>query len=176
MEVPTGPADAQSVTTPAANDLSLHVDWLKREVAVPGTFKTLFPDTRDDHLAAALVDGLYRAKLDGWLPTYNANPDTFLTNEVIPMEGVAIIVIYSAITFVKNQITNMVTGQTYRAPGGLESSTQRSASVLSERLKQLQEEKKELLTAIGAAGRPRTSIYMSDGYAIRTTSLPALRA
>lgn len=164
------------MTTPEpTTDLSLYADWLKREVAVPGTFKSLFPTTTDDQLTAALVDGLYRAKLDGWLPTVNADPDTFLTDQVVPMEAVAIIVIYTAIKFVQNQITNMTTRQTYKAPGGLESTTERAPSVLTERLKQLNQEKKELLETVQGGRRPRTTILMSDGYAIRASSLYALR-
>lgn len=164
------------MTTPTPTDLTLHVGWLKREVAVPGTFRSLFPTITDDDLAAALVDGLYRAKLDGWLPTVNADPDTFQADQPLASEAIAVIVLYTAIKFVQNQITNMPTGQRYEAPGGIVVDTQRSASVLAERLKQLHAEKKDLLAAIGGGTtRPRTTIHMSDGYAIRASTLPALR-
>lgn len=165
------------MTTPAPTDFADHVEWFKREVAVPGTFTSLFPDTRDDDLAAAMVDGLYRAKLDGWLPTVQADPETFVADEALPMEAIAVIIVYSAIKFVQNQITNLATRQTYRAPGGLESTVERAPTVLTERLRELVAEKKELLAAIaGGATRPRTTIHMSDGYAIRAGALPALRA
>lgn len=164
------------MTTPALpTDLSEHVEWFKREVAVPGTFGTLFPETTDDDLAAALVDGLYRAKLDGWMPTVEADADTFETNIAITQTAVAIIVVYSAIKFVQNQITNMPTGQRYEAPGGIVADTQRSAQVLTQRLKELNEERKGLLELRnGASRRPATSISMFDGYEVRMGNLRAI--
>lgn len=164
------------MTTPALpTDLSEHVEWFKREVAVPGTFSTLFPETRDDDLAAALVDGLYKAKLDGWMPTVEADPDTFETNIEISQTAVAIIIVYAAITFVRNQITNMPTGQRYEAPGGIVADTQRSAQVLVQRLKELGEERKGLLELRGGGSRrPATFVRMFDGYEVRLTGLQAV--
>lgn len=165
------------MTTPEPpTDLYEHVEWLKREVAVPGTFTRLFPETTDDHLAASLVDGLYRAKLDGWLPSVEADPDTFETNVAISQTAVAVVIVYSAIKFIQNQITNMPTGQRYEAPGGIVSDTQRSASVLAERLRELNEERKQLVAAaLGVRnGRPATTVTMLDGYAIRVGSMAPL--
>lgn len=152
-----------------ATDLSAHVEWLKREVAVPGTFSTLFPDATDDLLAAALVDGLYRAKLDGWLASYEGDPDTFLVTPDLTMTAVAVVIVYSSIKFVQNQIKDMATRQTYKAPGGLEATTERGATVLSERLKELQAERKELLDT--ARRRGGTTVFMHDGYAIRVAAM-----
>lgn len=151
-------------------DLYDHVEWLKREVAVPGTFAGLFPDTTDDDLAAALVDGLYKAKLDGWLPTVEADPDTFEASAEMSLTAVGVVVLYTGLRLVQNQITNMATRQTYKAPGGLEATTEHAATVLSERLKELQQEKKDLL-ANARSARPRTPVFMHDGYAIRASAM-----
>lgn len=149
----------------ANTDFSDHVEWFKREVAVPGTFATLFPDTTDDDLAAALVDGLYRAKIDGWFSTIDADPDTFLATTEMTMTGVALVVIYSGIKFIQNQIKDMATRQRYEAPGGLVADTERAPTVLTERLKELVVEKNAILAQAGNS-RAR-AIRMQDGYAIR---------
>lgn len=163
------------MTTPTLpTDLADHVEWFKREVAVPGTFSSLFPTTNDDDLAAALVDGLYRAKLDGWLPGVDADPDSFETSVELTQTAVAIIIVYAAIKFVQNQITNMPTKQRYEAPGGIVSDTERSASVLTERLKELQDERKGLLELRGLTNRRQpTFVRMFDGYEVRASDLPA---
>ena len=167
------------MSTPDPTDLSLHVDWLKREVAVPGTFSTVFPETSDDDLAAAMVDGLYRSKFDGWLPDVQATSDIenppFIANQALSKEAIAVIVLYAAIKFVQNQITNMVTRQTYKAPG-VESTTERAPTVLAERLKELIEEKKNLLHAVQGGARPRTTVRVFDGYSVRAGDLRSLRA
>lgn len=151
-----------------ATNLGDHVEWFKREVAVPGTFGTLFPDTTDDDLSGALVDGLYRAKLDGWLASYEGDPDTFDVTPDLTMTAVGVVIVYSAIRFVQNEIKNMATRTTYKAPGGLEATTEHAASVLTQRLKDLQEERKQLLDV--ARRRGGTTVYMYDGYAIRANA------
>lgn len=157
------------MTTPLPTDLSDHVEWFKREVAVPGTFTALFPTTTDDDLAAALVDGLYRAKLDGWLPRVDASPDTFETNEPISLTAVAVIIVYAGVKFLQNQITNMATRTTYKAPG-VEATTEHSANALKERLTELATEKKDLLIS-ARQSRGGTPVFMQDGYAIRVSAM-----
>ena len=158
------------MTTPTGVlDLSDHVEWLKREVAVPGAFTRLFPETTDDDLAAAMVDGLYRAKLDGWLPRVDADPDTFEVSEPISMTAVAVIVVYSSIKFIQNQIKDMATRQTYKAPG-VEATTEHASNLLTERLKELADEKKQLV-ANARASRGGSPVFMQDGYAIRVGAL-----
>lgn len=170
VEDPDAPVDRYGVTTPVSStDLSDHVEWFKREVAIPGTFATLFPETTDDDLAASLVDGIYAAKLDGWLPGVEADPDQFTTTPALSMPGVALVVIYAGIRFVRNQIKDMLTTTRYKA-GATEYETQRSASILSERLKEMTDEKKQLILN-AQASRGGSPVFMRDGYQIRVSAL-----
>jgi hypothetical protein len=45
-------------------DLADLVESLKREVAIPGTFATVFPTTTDDDPTGALADGVAETQLD----------------------------------------------------------------------------------------------------------------
>lgn len=151
---------------------SVAVDWFKREVAVPGTFTSTYPETSDDDVAGALIDGLYRAKLDGmlygvdWMNGVDADPDSFELTTAIPLQRLALIVIYAGIRFVQNEIKNMATMTKYEAPGPLSAETQRSPGVLTERLRELEQMRKDLIDRArrGARGLP---VFMHDGYAIR---------
>lgn len=146
-----------------------YIAWFKREVAVPGRFTTLYPETTDPDIAGALVDGFYRARLDGWFPGVEATLDTHQTTPDVSLTGVALIVVYAGIQFIRNELKNMPTRTNYQAPGGLGAETEYGPSVMVERLKELQEEKKDLLAqARRPSARP---VYMHDGYAIRIGTL-----
>jgi len=157
------------VTTPApTTDLSDHVEWMKREVAVPGTFASLFPTTTDDDLSAALVDGFYRAKLDGWFPRIEADPDTFEVTPAISLTAVALVVVYSSIKFVQNEIKNM-DSRFLAESAGNRFEREKAPTILTERLKELTAERNDLLAqARRPSARP---VYMHDGYAIRIGTL-----
>jgi len=163
------------VTTPAptVTDFHTQVGWLKREVAVPGTFATVFPNTTDEDLAMALVDGFYKARLDGWLPGVECDPDTAVPTPAISMAAMALVVVYSGIKFVSNQIKELNT--VFRAKSGNEEfETQKGPSILVERLKEMQAEKNDLLVqARKPTARP---VYMHDGYAIRLGTLYPVEA
>lgn len=153
-------------------DLSapVFVEWFKREVAVPGRFEALYPETDDTLVAGQLVDGLYRARLDGWLGAYEADPDTFEVTPEISLTAGALIVIYGGLKFIQNELKNLPTKTHYEAAGGLVYDVEYAASVMTERLKELAAEKRELLDNArrGALSRP---LIMRDGYAIRLRSL-----
>jgi hypothetical protein len=162
--------DVDSVTTPTGTDFNNHVAWLRREVAVPGTFDTVFPDTAAGDLAAALVDGFYTAKRQGWFPGIEADPDTSLTDAVLSMTAVGIVVLYAGINIVRNQIKEMNT--VFRAASGKEQfETQKAPSVLTERLKEMEDERKELLLQAQNSVRGRRPVFMHDGYAIRLQTM-----
>ncbi len=152
-------------------DLFDAIPSLKREVAPPGRFATLFPEATDVDLAAQLVDGLYRAKLDGWFSSYEGDPDTFEVTPDLSLDGVQLVVLYAATQFITTDITNRPTHRKYAAGGGLETETDYGASVLVERLKELAQAKKDLLTA--ARGNGATTVYLHDGYAVRVGDLYA---
>lgn len=146
-----------------------YVAWFKRNVAVPGRFTTLYPETTDPDIAAALVDGFYRARLDGWFPGVEADLTTLQTTPDLSTTGVALSIVYAGIQFIRNELKNMPTRTNYAAPGGLQAETEYGPSVMVERLKELQQEKKDLLAlAQRPSARP---VFMHDGYAIRIGTL-----
>lgn len=135
---------------------------------MPGAFAGLFPETTDQDLAAALLDGLYRAKLDGWLPGIEGDTTTFTVTPAISMTAMALIVVYAGINFVRNEIKNM--DAVFKAESaGNSFQREKSSSAMTERLKEMQAERDQLLAlARRPSARP---VYMHDGYAIRLGTL-----
>jgi hypothetical protein len=175
------------VTDLASPDI---VAWMKREVAVPGQFLATFPGTLDSDIAGALADGLCRAQLDGWLPQVGltivdtlADPSTgdgenepaagtsYVTTPDISKVAQALVVVYTGIRWIQNQLGNLITAQRFEAPGPVISDTQRAASVLVERLKEVQAERTQLLERALKGGGAGLPVFMRDGYAIRVEEL-----
>lgn len=147
------------------------IGWLQRQVAVPGMFTSTFPESSDDDITGALCDGFCRAQLDGWLAGVTLNLESSQTTPDISLTAQAIVVIYTSINWIQNQLTNLVTSTKYEAPGPVIAESQRSASVLAERLKELQEDKNNLLVRGLNGGGTGTPVFMRDGYAIRIEEL-----
>lgn len=160
---------AEPTVANLADDVAL--DWFRREVAVPGTFATLYPTTTDDDIAGALVDGFWKARLDGWLPTFAATSDTFTVTPALTMTALGVVIIYAGVRFVQNEIKNLPTHRKYDAPGGLGVETDYAPTVLTERLKELQQEKADLLEMARNPSGRRPSVIMHDGYAIRQNTI-----
>ncbi|MGN5511038.1 hypothetical protein, partial [Campylobacter coli] len=55
--------------------MSTLVPALQRELAVPGTFEDVFPDTDETMLTDLLADGFAEAQLNGFFPTISMAVD-----------------------------------------------------------------------------------------------------
>ena len=145
------------------SDLSELVEPLKREIAVPGTFATTFPDTSDDDLAATLADAFGAGQLNGYFggQTLTVDPDlgTYVVSPDLSAAGAALVVIYAGMRIIRSQLRGINTMARYKA-GPVEYETQQSATLLREELAYLRQRETDLLTVAQRA----TSIYVMDAY------------
>lgn len=122
------------------SDLSNLVDALKRRVAVPGDFATVFPDTSDDDVTGLLMDGFARAQLDGYFnaPAFAMDDNGVVSPDLSRAQG-SLIVLYAAVQMLQTQILNTKSQQHYKA-GNVEYQTQTGSNILTAVLKQLRDE------------------------------------
>lgn len=154
------------MTTPATTDLSDYVAALKREVAVPGTFDGIFPDTSDDDLVGALEDGFSQAQLDGFFGTSELDTSLHVVTPGLSSGAGALVVIYSGERIIRAQLRNTANKQHYESAGSIYD-IETSASILTEELKSIQKRKTDLLALILRQARSGQAVYVTDGYIIR---------
>ncbi|MGZ4745722.1 MAG: hypothetical protein ACXVYY_01430 [Oryzihumus sp.] len=145
------------------SDLALLVPSLKREVATPGTFATLFPDTLDSDLLGSLKDAFWTARLDGWFPDVSID-DLGLTTPDLNRDGQQLIVVYAASAIIRTQLRNIASRRTYKV-GALEVQTEYASNVLSQQLNENNQRIKDLLNWARYGGG--TTVTTFDGYAFR---------
>lgn len=139
---------------------------LKREVAVPGTFASLFPLTTDLDLAAALLDAFAQAQLDGFMTT-NTATDAGVVSPGLSRGAAALVVIYAGIRFLTTDLVNRKSHTRYEAAGGAVFEQDQGASILVEALKGLRAKKDALIAAAQAGARASIGITMVDGYVVK---------
>lgn len=145
------------------SDLTLLVDSLQREVAVPGTFAAAFPSTSTDDLKGALKDAFWVARLDGWFPDV-AIDDGGLTTPDLSREAQALVVLYAGAQILRNQLLQTGASSTYKV-GSIEVQTQTGTSVMKSRLEAIEARLKDLIDRVGMGSD--TPVYTQDGYAVR---------
>lgn len=150
-------ADDSTVTTPLpagyVTDLTDLTEQLKRRLAVPGEFATLFPSTTDDDLAGTILDGFARAQLDGFFVSpsvYYATDDGVVTPPIKRAEG-ALICLYAAIEVTRQRLMNLAASTRYKA-GNVEYDVSYASNVLTAALKQMYDEKQAIFTRQQLAG------------------------
>ncbi len=151
------------------------VDAFRREVAVPGTFDTVYPDTSETDIIGQLGDALAEVKLDGF---YGDQVLDLTTGDVTPgldLAGQALVVLYAGARLIRAELRATNTNTRYKA-GPVEYETAKSAAGLVQMLKDLADRKAALLQALktGAA-----LDLILDGYSGRyftPTMLPVYAA
>lgn len=139
-------------------DLSVLVPSLKRALAVPGEFETVYPNTYDEDLTATLADGYAKAQLYGFFDTGTLDPIAGTVEpDLTPAEGM-LVVLFSSIEVVRTRIRELRTRVAYRA-GPTEYAAEQSASVLTQVLKDLEAQRNDLM-ALG--GTLETFGYVND--------------
>lgn len=175
---PTQPSDALGpLMTPQAvnplvapTNLTDLVPALKRELAVPGAFATIFPTTQDADLAGSLADSFANAQLDGFFSTQVVDPTALTVTPGLSSGGMALVILYAAIRTIKAQLRNLATLQKYDAGGGVGYEVSYSSNVLVTELKDFQERRNQLLALVLRQSRNLHAVYVSDGYLIRSYS------
>lgn len=138
--------------------LSTLIEPLKRELAVPGTFADLFPNTTDADLLGSLADAFGQSQLYGFFPEntleYQAavdNPDPtpdvaadWLVDPDLSPAGGAMVVIFASLAFIRAQLRSINQMERYKA-GSVEYETSKAASVLQEEMRFLQKRLDDLV-------------------------------
>ncbi len=148
------------------SNLDVLVEPVKREIAVPGEFATVFPSTSDDDLLATLGDSFAEAQLDGFFSTNVLDPDTSEVTPDLSAAGGALVVIYAGGRIIRSRLRQLTSGERYVA-GPVEYEIQRAAGVLREDLLALERRKAQL---IQRGRRQGGTAYVYDGYFARAAT------
>lgn len=147
------------------------VDPLKRELAVPGTFDDVFPDSGDDDLLGSLADGFAEAQLRGFFPTLTltqtSSPLDYETSEELSLAGTAVVIIFTSMRIIRAQIRATNTLERYKA-GVTEFEIQHAASLLKGELDFLQSRLNDLITQARQAHAPMAVVF--DNYTARVVA------
>lgn len=143
-------------------DLEELVASLKRTVAAPGEYDTLFPSSTDDELSALLADAVAECQLDGFMSTVSLDLVTATTTPDLSTGEQALVVLYAAARVLTARISNLKNHTRYKA-GAAEAETEQSASVLVELLRQTNARKRQI-TDDAKYGRAGLSFTMVDLY------------
>lgn len=167
-----------------AVDLSDYVDVLRREVTLPGS--TQFSTVPDTTMLGYLADAFWEVKLDGFVEPWVAdsdgivipqndpqaltsggpfNPTPYDPSKDIPRDQVALVVLYAGIKILRNNVLAQNTRLSAKA-GPVEFTTENSANVLTEMLKELTNIKNRLL----ALKTFNQDVTLIDVFSARSTS------
>lgn len=150
-------------------ELSLLNESLKRAVAVPGTFATVFPDTADTDIEALLADAVAEAQLDGFLAALTLNvDDNEVDPDLTPAQG-ALVVIYAGYRMLTNEIRNRKSHVRYEA-GPTVFEQDQEGSTLNELLRQINERKRFLLERAERGELDDSGAFVGDLAFIKATS------
>jgi hypothetical protein len=140
------------------------VPALKRELAVPGGYDDLFPDSDDDELAGYLADAFGEAQLYGFFATTTLDTDLATTPD-LSTAGAALVSLFAAMRIIRAQLRNLNASERYKA-GSTEYEITRAATVLKQELTFLQQRITDLITAAKRQALTATA-YVSDNYFAR---------
>lgn len=149
-------------------DLADSVDGLKRIMARPGTFASLFPETTDDDLADTMVDGLAHAQLDGLLNDYIYDDVAGEVGPDLTPAQIALVTMYAGATLLRAELLNRKTHRRYEASGAVFEEDQ-ATNILRDLLKGL-EGRINAIIAVASDVGAGAAFYMADAYFIRATT------
>lgn len=145
-------------------DLADLVEPLKLELAVPGTFTAVYPSTSDEDLRLLLLNAVGQVQLVGFLPTSVLDVDTGLITPDLSPAAKALVVLFGADRILTLRLLELNSKASYQA-GPVKYETEKSASMLTEFLKQLRERRREIIDMATSVGRSRGGFAMGDRYA-----------
>jgi hypothetical protein len=148
--------------------LATLVEPLKRELAVPGTFDTIFPDTDDTALEGSLADGFGEAQLRGFFPTFELTEDdgAYETTEDLTAAGAALVLIFTSMRIIRAQLRALTSSEAYKA-GNVEFSSSRASNLLRDELKYL-DSRVNAIIAEGLRASRIVKVEVFDNYRVRT--------
>jgi hypothetical protein len=155
-------ADAQSMT-----DIAEMVPSFQREVAVPGTFAQVFPDTTDEDCIGAIADGFAECQLDGFFGTTSLDPATGFITPDVSLAGAAMVIFYAGMRTIRNRIREL--RSTKYIAGPTEADSTLAVQALVQELKMLEARKDQLIQTALASSRGATT-YVMDSYLARAAT------
>jgi hypothetical protein len=147
-------------------DLSTLVEPLKRELAVPGEFPSVFPNTSDDDLTGKLGDAFAQAQLYGFFGAQVLDADAATVTPGISSGGGAMVILYAAESVIRAQLRSLKTHEKYESAGS-SYEVEQAATVLKAELDALRDRRNDLLALIQRQIRGGRSVYVSDAYVTR---------
>jgi hypothetical protein len=155
------------------SDIDDMIPALKRSVSIPGGFDAAFPTAVDADLVGLLFAAVAEAQLDGFLVSYVVDAAAETVTPDMSREGAvnaagALVLIYATYRVVLNELRNVQNRVSYVA-GPAKYEVERTASLLNEILRQLNDRKKELLRR-AEQGQWATEVYVSDLNLLKATS------
>ena len=154
------------------SNLAVLTSGLKRELAIPGEFDTVFPNTLDTDLLGTLGDAFARAQLDGYFGTQVLDPIAYTVLPDLSAAGGALIGTYAAEIILLSKIRFAATRTVYKA-AGVEYEKDLAATVLVQELKMIQARKDHILAqALRLARAAGGGFAMDDAYLQRTLAAP----
>lgn len=147
-------------------DLSTLVEPLKRELAVPGEFASVFPNTSDDDLTGKLGDAFGQAQLYGFFGVQVLDADAGLVTPGLSSGAGALVILYAAEGVIRAQLRNLKTHFKVESAGS-SYEVEQAATVLKAELDALKDRRAELLALIQRQVRSGRSVYVTDAYIVR---------
>lgn len=151
------------------SDLFEDIEHLKRAVSVPGNFDEDFPNTTDDDLLGSLADGFAEAQLFGFLADHAVDLGTFIVSPDMTVAERALVVLFSSSRILSNELANRSSRVHYEA-GGAIFEQETGASILQERLKDVQNQKKWLVEKGEENNEYSEGLWMGDQAFVRAVA------
>ena len=144
------------------------VPMFKREVAPPGQYDTLYPNSTDAEIKGFLADGFAEAQLEGFFGEVVLD---MATEDFVPdlsQPGMMLVVIYAGMRTLRSQLMNANSNTRYKAGPTEYEVSGPSASVLTELIKGARARRDMLLEQARRGAGPTD--YFLDYYALRITT------
>lgn len=120
------------------------VPSLKRALAAPGEFDSVYPESSDGDLSGTLADAVAEAQLDGFLGSSSLSVTDATVTPDLSSPQQALVILYAMSRVLTARLANLKNRTRYKA-GNVEAETEQSASIIVELLRETNIRKKQLL-------------------------------
>jgi len=150
-------------------DLANYTNSVRRILARPGMFATVFPETTDDGLVGLLQDALAECHMEATLLGFEAD-DNAIVRPPMMSGHVALVVLYAGIRMVRAELLNRITSSKYVA-GPVSAESAYATNVLRDIMKALETQKETVTTKLSTYSAGMV-FSMEDQYAANAFRFP----
>jgi hypothetical protein len=147
------------------------VPALKRLLAPPGQFDTMFPSATTEELSMCIADAFSWLQLFEMLTEWTLDPYVLSITPDLPLPEQQAVAVTAAIRMVRTQLRNTKNRVQYEA-GPTRYQVEVAASMLTSELAMLSEIWDEIKGALGGTDSGATDVYVFDNYYERQASIP----